>query len=427
MHTRIRAVKRSPSRNKVYYSIDRLQILLSAIMLVFGLASPALCQTPRTFFGMNTGILGSQPWPAAPFGGIRLWDLHTTWNDLEPAKGVYDWSNLDAYLGLAQSHNVDVLYTFGGTANWAASGSGAQCGYTPESCYPPSDIADWDQFVSALVAHSAGRIKYWELWNEANTPKYWTGNVATLVVLAQHAYNIIKAADRTAVILCPSSTGPAAEVGTFLNGYFTAGGSVSMDAVAFHGYTYPSVPEGVLDLVAAVEESMASHGITGKPVWDTEGSWGLDSSLASQADGPGYLARQSVLQWSSGVSRFYWYAWNNGSWGTLWLSSGIQPAGVAYNQIYDWIEGATLSSRCTMTSDSTWTCMLTRPGGYQGLIIWNSATTESYTPASQYTQYSDLAGTSTRVNKTVVIGYNPILLSTPEPPAPPTNLDSVTR
>jgi hypothetical protein len=405
----------------------RERILLSAIIYVFSSVSPAWSQAPPTFFGLNTGILGSTPWPSAPFGSIRLWDTSTTWNDLEPSRDVYNWSNLDGYLALAQTHKVDVLYTFGGTAEWAASGSGSQCGYTLESCYPPSNIQDWDQFVTALVAHSAGRIKYWELWNEANLPEFWTGDVATLVVLAQHAYVIIKAADPTAVVLSPSSTGSATEVGDFLNGYFSAGGSSVIDVVAFHGYTYPSVPEGVLDLVAAVRVSMASNEIASKPIWDTEGSWGLDSSLASPNDAPGYLARQFVLQWSSGVSRFYWYAWNNGSWGTLWTTSGIQPAGIAYGQVYNWIEGATMSSPCTMASDSTWTCALTRPGGYQALIVWNSATAESYTPTGQYTQYLDLAGNTNSLNKAVVIGYSPILLSASAHPAPPSNLSAVVQ
>ena len=404
------------------------RILLSAVTYVFVLVSPVWCQTPATFFGMDIhpGVLTSQPWPSVPFGSIRLWDTATTWNDLEPTQGVYDWTTLDGYLALAQAHHVDVLYTFGGTANWAASGSGPQCPYTPESCYPPSNIQDWDQFVTALVAHSAGKIKYWELWNEANLSNSWDGSVATLAQLAQHAYTIIKAADPTAIVLTPSSVGTAYNVEQFLDGYFAAGGLSATDVVTFHGYV-GTTPETVLDYVAAAKASMASYGIPGKPLWDTEGSWGTISSLASPNDAPGFLAREFILQWSSGVSRFYWYAWNNTSFGTLWTTSGIQPAGVAYGQVYNWMVGATMSSPCTMASDSTWTCALTRSGGYQALVIWNSATTESYRPAGQYKQYLDLAGNANPINGAVSIGYTPILLVASTPPAPPTNVSAVIR
>jgi hypothetical protein len=400
----------------------RKLISLFAMICACTFCFPAFSQTPATFFGMHihSGVLSTQPWPSAPMGSIRLWDAYTTWNDLEPSNGVYDWSNLDSYLALAQAHNVDVLYTFGGTANWAASGSGSQCGYGPGSCYPPSKIQDWDNFVTALVAHSAGRIKYWELWNEANLSQFWTGDVPTLVAMAQRAYNIIKAADSTAVILCPSSAGAAADVGNFLSAYFSAGGLPYTDAVAFHGYS--GSPESVLDFVAAAKSSMASHGIAGKPIWDTEGSWGLNTNLSDPANNAGYLAREFIVQWSSGVSRFYWYAWNDSAMGTLWTSNGVQPAGVAYSQIYNWIAGASISSPCSVSSDSTWSCLLTRPRGYSAMAIWNSAKTMSYTPPSQYKQFLDLAGHAVSINGAVTIGYNPILLVS-SAPAPPTSLN----
>jgi hypothetical protein len=324
-------------------------------------------------------------------------------------------------LALAQANNVDVLYTFGATPDWAASGSGPQCPYSPGSCYPPADVQDWDNFVTALVAHSAGRIKYWELWNEPNLDAFWTGDLPTLVLLAQHAYRIIKTADPTSVVLSPSATGAATDLANFLNAYFAAGGLPYTDAVAFHGY--PSTPEDLPAMVAGVKGAMASNGAAGKPIWNTEGSWGSNSNIAIPIDQGGFLARAYLLQWSSGVSRFYWYAWNNTLFGTLWKAvGGIQPGGIAYGLIDKWMVGATLSTPCAMASNSTWTCTFTRPGDYQSLAVWNSSTTVNYTPASQYKQYLDLAGNTVQVNGPVSIGYNPILLVSTPPPAPPTGL-----
>jgi len=400
------------------------------IVVVVLLAVPAAySQTPAALFGMDihSNVLTTEPWPSVPVGSIRLWDSHTKWSDLEPSRGVYAWANLDGYLALAQTHRVDVLFTFGGTAAWAASSLGTNCTFGPGSCFPPSNIQDWDDFVTAVVAHAAGRIKYWELWNEANYRGFWQGDMATLVLMGQHAYKIIKAADPSAVVLCPSSTLTPADIGKFLDNYFSAGGLSVTDIVAFHGYVHydrPSAPEGILEYVNAVKTAMAAHGIAEKPIWDTEGSWGLNKNLSMPVDGPGYLARQFLLQWSAGVARFYWYAWNNKSVGTLWSITGIESPGVAYGQLYDWIVGSTLTSPCTAASDSTWTCGLTRSDGDQALIVWNSATTKSYTPATQYAQYVDLAGNTHAVNGSVTIGSSPILLVTREQErlAPPTNL-----
>ena len=200
--------------------MNRKTLLLWTILCLAGAAPASWSQTPATFFGMNTGrVNASLPWPSVPLGTIRLWNTGTNWNDLEPSRDTYDWSNLDHYIGLAQSHDVDLLYTFGGTAQWAASGASSQCKYNTGSCYPPTNIQDWDNFVTAVVAHSAGRIKYWEIWNEANLPPYWTGDIPTLIVMAQHAYKIIKTADPTFQVLCPSSAGAALVVKDYLNSY----------------------------------------------------------------------------------------------------------------------------------------------------------------------------------------------------------------
>jgi hypothetical protein len=192
------------------------------------------------------------------------------------------------------------------------------------------------------------------------------------------------------------------------------------DAVAFHGYL--SAPEDVLGMVAAVKSSMLPQGAAGKPIWDTEGSWGLDSNFTDPSHPPGFLARDFLLEWSSGVSRFYWYAWNNSIWGTLWTSEGIQPAGIAYGQMYKWTVGAKMILPCTMAPDSTWTCTFTRPGGVEALAVWNSSTTTVYTPAGQFKLYLDLVGNMHPISGSISIGYNPILLLNQSPPASPSNM-----
>jgi hypothetical protein len=63
--------------------------------------------------------------------------------------------------------------------------------------------------------------------------------------------------------------------------------------------------------------------------------------------------------------------------------------------------------------NSTWTCGLSRPGGYQAQAIWNTAATLSYTPPAKFTQYRDLAGNVFPITGgSIMIGVKPILLET---------------
>ena len=368
-----------------------------------------------SYFGMHATnqTADSAMWPTVPVGAVRLWDTHTAWNDLEPSNGTFNWQTLDMYLNLAQQHNVDVLYTFGHTAAWASSGSNSGCSQFPQSCFPPTNMQDWDNFVRAVVTHAAGRIKYWEIWNEANAANFWSGSTATLVTMATDAYNIIKTADPSAIVLGPSVASLPPSESAFLTDYFSHGGAAVTDVVNFHAHKVDANnPDTVLNFVTAVKAVMAQQGLSGKPMWNTEGGWSpADANFAADPRSAGYVAREYVLQQSNGVARFYWYSWNSKlGWGTMWTPSGTNSAGVAYGQVYNWLVGAVMDP-CAMAPDSTWTCALTRPGGNPALIVWNSAGTISYQPASTYKQYFDLAGNKNPINGPVSIGYNPILLT----------------
>jgi len=375
---------------------------------------------PPAFFSMSvqSGIFKGTPWPQMPVGGIRLWDTFTNWSELEPSRGTYNWPALDRWLNQAQLHNADVLYTFGGTPTWASANPTGKCDYNPGACYAPMNIQDWDDFVRALATHSAGRIKYWELWNEASQHEYWSGGMPALVTMAQHAYAIIKSVDPAAKILTPSGVGGATDTSTFLDQFYTAGGGKFVDAVAFHGYgnAIPSSPEEVIRIIDAVRGVMAKWGQGDRPLWDTEASWGPANHLQNEDDRIAFVARTLILQWSKGVQRFYWYAWNDTNYGTLYDMDArkIRPSGMAYGEVVKWLSGAELTAPCA-AFDSTWTCGFKLSGGMQAQAVWNSSvptsSTVSFRPAPKYLLYRNLDGGTIQVSGgSIRVGRKPILL-----------------
>ena len=123
---------------------------LCALILATGLHA----QVPPSFFGMTINHATwnpPTPWPKVGFAGIRLWDTSTSWTEIEPSKGVYDWAQFDAWLALAKAHNVDLIYTFGSVPCWAAEKCVGEWNYGP-----PKDIRDWDEFVRAVVNRANG-------------------------------------------------------------------------------------------------------------------------------------------------------------------------------------------------------------------------------------------------------------------------------
>jgi polysaccharide biosynthesis protein PslG len=402
-------------------TLRQLRVSLSVVVLSSVLTS---CGTafvnrdsgaiPRAFFGMT--VLDSQHvTPTLNYGTTRTWDSFPMldWADINSSAGVYQFQDLDAFLQLNQARGADVIYTFGRTPRWASSKPEAPGPYGPGQCAPPSDLRNWDNYVTAIASHAGPRITYWELWNEPQDPEYYCGDMQTLLTMAQHAYQIIKSFNPAAQVITPTvsaSGGPA-----WLDAYLSKGGGNYADIISFHGYCNDEA-ESINPVVSRYQEVMAAHDQSGKPLWDTEADWAGDADDVLEGSGnqAAFMAKFYLLQWSAGVSRFVWYAYDGGSWGGLWSpATGADPVVAAYNIVQQWMLGASMTSACMPDSRGTWSCALSRPGGYQALVLWNSGKTVSYQVPGQYTDLRDLMGNVRSLPRgNLEVGGSPVLVET---------------
>jgi hypothetical protein len=371
---------------------------------------------PATYFGMHeNNAAGINPWPLVSFGSFRGWDAYQIkWSDLEPSRGSYNWTPLDNYINALNSHGVaDILYTFGHTPSWAA----------PQDCLPPTSNQDMIDFVTAIATHANGKIKHWETWNEPYLTTFWCGTMAQLVTLQNDVYNAVKGIDATATVHTPVvgfSATPNdcnnSDAGSYnVDNFLASNGTSNFDIVDVHMYAYPagSAPENSGVWMANLKCTLNTHGIAAVPIWNTEFSWGLNTSLPNATDQVAYIARSHLYYWSEGVARSYWYAYNNNTWGTIFDGTSLNSAAVAYQQVYNWMVRATMTSPCAL-ANRVWTCGLTLANGNIGQAVWldafQSASTQSYTPGGTYSKYHDLAGGTTTFSGSVPISEKPLLL-----------------
>ena len=154
--------------------------------------------------GWNAGLEGLKP-PAASM--YRLWDMKVAWKDVNPAQGVFNWSELDRRVALVESWGGRPLLVLGLTPQWAAEDPAAgDPRWGAGTASPPAYIADWNIYVRAVATRYGPRIAGYELWNEANLPTFWQGSTKELYNLAASASAIIKAASPGAIVLAPSTT-----------------------------------------------------------------------------------------------------------------------------------------------------------------------------------------------------------------------------
>ncbi|MFL5913122.1 MAG: hypothetical protein ACJ768_21460 [Gaiellaceae bacterium] len=402
-------------------------------------------------FGSICGESGSSC-PAPPWGvsSIRLWDSGVTWCTLEPSKGQYNWAPLDRWLRYAATAKggaaADLVYTFGNPPGWAVGLTGG-CLPTQPGIVP--DETEWRNFVTALVQHTCSgcaQIKYYEPWNEWDSS--WAGTTAQMVSFTHDVAQAAHGQSPGSMVLTPSVSaydGNCSGAGCKnLENFLQADPAATGDVDIVNVHTYPTnsnnggswpeveVPrqQSLYDWINKVRNSaMQPNGYASHPLCSTEGSWGKNSSWpdynndSSNHGQRAFVARYDLALISLGVSRAYWYAYSNPSWGTLWTApstlqqGGFTPGGIATNQLEKtgatpgWLSGATLTAPCSKDASSgLWTCDITRPTSYAGRIMWVESGTLSVPTPSGYTTLRPLCGSSQPAPSTLTVTTEPILV-----------------
>lgn len=108
------------------------------------------------------------------------------WPQIEPRRGVYDWTKTDIVMGAAARADVDVLANLTYSPTWASSdpsGNGSRY-------YPPQRAADYGTVAAAVAARYGVGGSFWsahpelparplralELWNEPWYKQFWAPN-----------------------------------------------------------------------------------------------------------------------------------------------------------------------------------------------------------------------------------------------------------
>jgi hypothetical protein len=404
---------------------------------LFLTAAVAQAQIQSSFFGM--GVIAYQDLPKVSYGVMSHPPL--AWTAIEgKGRGLYDFTMIDPFVEAAPKDGngvAQVDLVMGWTPGWAASsqkGCKTETNGTVACTSPPEDLQDWTDFISEVANHyngvNAPQVKYYEIWNEANTVSFWTGTAGELIQMAEIAYPILKQNRYSSVMTpsvawTPSGTGWMAE-------YLAGGGSNVADGVSFHGYpsktgkgvTMPvALPESPASTNAAIQTMVAdyrvvanSNGMSGKPLITTEGGWGVNgvSDPDMQA---AWITQQGILQaglaTTDKLEMQTWYTWGQASSGTIETSTGKPTAaGLAYQEVMTkWLVGS-IPSPCT-SAGNLWSC----PVG-TNLIMWDASqtcsngvcTTGPYTPSRGYLQYIDLTGATHSISGTIELGVKPILM-----------------
>jgi polysaccharide biosynthesis protein PslG len=192
------------------------------------------------------------------------------WNRIEPAKGQFDWQQLDHTIDAARARNLKVLGMIEYSPEWAR----APGAYVSA---PPVNSSDYANFVTTVVRRYSPVVSTWQLWNEPNAPGFFgyaVGNAPRYAELVKAAYPTIKALQPDSTVVLAGLTASAGDdaAPVFMDQLYLAGIAGYFDAAAAHPYVYPyglAQSSGWSD-VERIHAVMAVHGDGAKKIWMTE-------------------------------------------------------------------------------------------------------------------------------------------------------------
>jgi len=255
-------------------------------------------------FGMNT-FLQQEVLPEVREESLR--QLHEAgftfirqqfpWEDIEvhgkgdfvdrrndPA-GVDAWAKYDNIVELSQSYDIEIIARLDNPPAWTRVMTD-----TIGTHAPPDSLDDYGDFVEAVVDRYAGRITYFQLWNEPNIYPEWGEQDVDPVAYTEllcTGYERAKAANPEAVILAGAMSPTIALEGRdlndliFLQRMYAAGAGDCFDILSAQGYGLWSGPTDqrlrptVINYphVMLLRDVMVQNGDANKPVWISEAGW----------------------------------------------------------------------------------------------------------------------------------------------------------
>jgi polysaccharide biosynthesis protein PslG len=245
----------------------------------------------------------------AGFGAIRQ---QFPWAEIEPdAKGVHwdarwnqsTWDKYDEIVGLAAEYGLEVLARLDTSPGWAHPAN-------PWPATPPDYLGDYGDYVAAVVGRYAGRVRYFQVWNEPNLASEWGEqpvDPAAFTALLAEGYRRAKAANPDAVIVAPALA-PTVEESLwvvndlqYLEAMYRAGAGSAFDVLAVQAYGLRDGPDDRrlgadrvnFSRALLVRELMVRWGDAAKPVWATELGW---NALPADFPGPAVYGRVSEAQ-----------------------------------------------------------------------------------------------------------------------------------
>jgi hypothetical protein len=291
-------------------------------------------------------------------------DAGCSWYNCEPEeKGKFNWTGFDNLVAKCNEHDLMLLPILDYAPEWAKP-KDAQ-GKSFQYLDAPEKVEDYADFVAAVAERYAGKLKYYELWNEPYVMGWtWRNTAQHYRDLLKVTYPKAKQADPNCVLI--ASAGSASHLQDVV---FAKGASVAecFDEASTHTYGV-GPPEG--DFFGKAEHSVLVAKKHGKQVvWCTEQGWQLWDSLELAK----WVPRTYVLGKIAGLRTITWFTLASEDMGLFKPGYIPRAAAVSYAVCASMLEDTVLVEDLYPHSRYIYGALFKRQDGRKVAVVWTTA------------------------------------------------------
>lgn len=229
------------------------------------------------------------------------------WAVAEPTPGAFVWDPAEGeFIFQWDSYGLIPLSILGNPPTWATNAPDDEDVDT--SAYPPLEVMDYFRYCRGIAETFAGRVPYWEIWNEPDID-FFRGPIVTFADVLKAGAAGVRAGDPAAYVL---NGGTAGADHVFLDRCYQFGMKDYVDVIALHTYQNGTSFDETRyeEDIQGVREMMATWADNGKRIWLTELGWSTTRDDVSYDDQARLLVQYYatiMARRDLGVERAFWY------------------------------------------------------------------------------------------------------------------------
>ena len=266
---------------------------------------------------------------------------HTGWSAVEPEEGKFTWDTLDAQMKYLDEQHLAYGGILAGNPAWLKDKTGG---------LPVKNLDKWSKYVSEVVKHAKGRIKYWEIWNEPPNGTAPNQTAADYGRLVSAAYDAAKAADPD----CKIGIAAKSVAINYLDQAIASGAKGHFDYVTLHPYevggctitrpgtemVYLQIHDTLRKMLAARDPDKANCPIIFTEIGYAAG--GQYSTRIGKFSAREVQAHALVKYYSMGIAQgidcIQWFEARDGDSGPMGLLDGKGAPRIAYTALEQMIK-----------------------------------------------------------------------------------------